>query len=276
MSQERAFKGIWIPKEIWLTKDLTLQEKVFLVEIDSLDNEQGCFASNNYFADFFGITYSRASQIINNLKDKGYVNISFERQGRHIIKRILKINRPPYPYLENYIGIKFSKEGIKYFKGGIKYSKGGYLENCEDNNIYINNTINNIDNNIIDDKSSKLHYSSSIKEIIDYLNYVCNTKYKHTTKTTCETIKARLKEGFTVDDFKTVIDKKYNEWGYDPKMSIYLRPQTLFGTKFESYLNQPKTDGKILSETDKSMIRWSLKNNNNIINSNELLEGDIF
>ena len=44
MEQERAFKGIWIPKEIWLSQDLTMQEKIMLVEIDSLDNESGCFA----------------------------------------------------------------------------------------------------------------------------------------------------------------------------------------------------------------------------------------
>ena len=52
----RDFKGIWIPKEIWLNKNLKLIEKIFLVEIDSLDNEDGCYASNKYFAEFFGIT----------------------------------------------------------------------------------------------------------------------------------------------------------------------------------------------------------------------------
>ena len=52
----RGFKGIWIPKEIWLNTDLTMQEKVFLVEIDSLDNDIGCTAGNQYFADFFGIS----------------------------------------------------------------------------------------------------------------------------------------------------------------------------------------------------------------------------
>ena len=50
MEDKRAFRGIWIPKEIWLSKDLTLQEKVFIVEIDSLDNEKGCsFRQNKHF-----------------------------------------------------------------------------------------------------------------------------------------------------------------------------------------------------------------------------------
>ena len=57
--QERTFKGIWIPKEIWLNNELTLQEKVILVEIDSLDNDDGCFASNKYFSEFFGISAGR-------------------------------------------------------------------------------------------------------------------------------------------------------------------------------------------------------------------------
>lgn len=171
MDQQRAFKGIWIPKEIWLSKELTLQEKVFLVEIDSLDNEQGCFASNNYFSEFFGLTTGRVSQIINNLKEKGYLSVSFEKQGKQIIKRILKINRPPYPYLENYIGIKNTKEGIKFSKGGIKNIKGGYLENCEDNNINNNNTINNINNNIIMDtkvSTTKKFIPPTVEEVKEY------------------------------------------------------------------------------------------------------------
>ena len=53
-----------------------------------------------------------------------------------------------------------------------------------------------------------------------------------------------MKEGFTVDDFKTVIKKKFDEWGNDKQMSKYLRPETLFGTKFEGYLNQKSTASK--------------------------------
>ena len=51
-------------------------------------------------------------------------------------------------------------------------------------------------------------------------------------------IKNRWDEGYRLDDFYHVIDNMYREWGNDNKMRVYLRPQTLFGTKFESYLNQ--------------------------------------
>lgn len=77
-----------------------------------------------------------------------------------------------------------------------------------------------------------------IKEIIDYLNEKCGTRYKASSKKTQGLIKARFQEGFTLTDFTVVIDKKTAEWLTDKKMNQYLRPETLFGTKFEAYLNQ--------------------------------------
>jgi uncharacterized phage protein (TIGR02220 family) len=92
------------------------------------------------------------------------------------------------------------------------------------------------------DPSSKkaLDHVAFYKEVIDYLNAVCGTHYKHTTPKTQTLIKARIKEGFTLNDFKAVIQKKYNEW-HDTDLNQYLRPETLFGTKFESYLNAPES-----------------------------------
>lgn len=75
-------------------------------------------------------------------------------------------------------------------------------------------------------------------DIVDYLNLKSGKNFHATSKKTKELIHARLREGFTVDDFKTVIDKKVAEWKDDSRMNQYLRPETLFGTKFESYLNQ--------------------------------------
>lgn len=75
-------------------------------------------------------------------------------------------------------------------------------------------------------------------EIISHLNEKCITRYRDSTEKTRTLIKARMKEGFTLDDFKQVIDKKAAEWLSDSKMNKFLRPETLFGTKFESYLNE--------------------------------------
>ena len=80
---------------------------------------------------------------------------------------------------------------------------------------------------------------SVAEDVVTFLNSTVGSNYKSTTDKTRKLIAARLAEGFTVDDFKAVITKKAKEWqGTD--MAQYLRPETLFGTKFEGYLNQPE------------------------------------
>jgi len=95
-----------------------------------------------------------------------------------------------------------------------------------------------IDKEIDIDKDIKI-YSS----IVDYLNLKCNTKYKTSSTKTKKLIDARINEKFTLDDFKKVIDIKAAEW-LKTDMAKYLRPETLFGTKFESYLNQQQKGGE--------------------------------
>ena len=158
---KRAFKGIWIPKEVWESKELTLQQKVMLVEIDSLDNEKGCYASNKYFSDFFGTSSGRVSQIINELIDKGYLNSEYIKEDNQILGRILKIQSPPYPVK---VFRKLNRGYLENDEGGIKYSKGGYLENDKDNNIIYNN-INNNNNNIYDFLQKELGRTLSSTEI---------------------------------------------------------------------------------------------------------------
>jgi|TARA_R100000482_G_scaffold124933_2_gene80061 DNA-binding MarR family transcriptional regulator len=93
----RKFKGIWIPNYIWLSKNLTLQEKVFLVEIDSLDNNGGCYANNSYFGKFFGLSNTRVSLVIKSLIEKGYVisNINQEQGNKRILKTSLTKHKDP-------------------------------------------------------------------------------------------------------------------------------------------------------------------------------------
>lgn len=91
---------------------------------------------------------------------------------------------------------------------------------------------------ISNSKSNSLSFSKEIKEIIDYMNNRLNHKYTYSNKSYNRLITARLKDGFTIDDFKTVIDKKYYEWR-GTEFEQYLTPDTLFApSKFEKYLNQ--------------------------------------
>jgi hypothetical protein len=73
MNIERSFRGFWIPSEIWLDKDLSIMEKLFLAEINSLDNDNGCLPSNEYFSEYFGISKNKCFKIIQSLKVKGVI-----------------------------------------------------------------------------------------------------------------------------------------------------------------------------------------------------------
>jgi hypothetical protein len=90
MSLHRDFKGVWIPKEIYLDKKLTVMEKLLLVEIDSLSKEDaGCVASNSYLAEFLGIHKSGVSKIVKALSEKGYVSVELVYEGEQVIERKL-------------------------------------------------------------------------------------------------------------------------------------------------------------------------------------------
>lgn len=96
-------------------------------------------------------------------------------------------------------------------------------------------TTENTNNNIL--SPSSIVEPIPYKEIVAYLNGKTNKKYKHTTGKTRRFIEARWNEDFKLDDFKKVIDIKTSEW-LGTSQEKYLRPETLFGTKFEGYLNQ--------------------------------------
>ena len=93
-------------------------------------------------------------------------------------------------------------------------------------------------------------------EIVEYLNEKSGKNFRYSSRKTQDLIKARLNEGFSIDDFKTVIDKKCAEWKGDDKMDQYLRPETLFGTKFEAYLNQTEVKKKGIANFDQREQDW--------------------
>lgn len=98
-------------------------------------------------------------------------------------------------------------------------------------------TDNKTTDNIID-QSAELTATTAM--VVRYLNEVCQTHYRASTDETKKLIRARLRDGYVLQDFYTVIDKKASEWiGTD--FEKFLRPKTLFGTKFENYLNARNT-----------------------------------
>jgi len=131
----RDFKGVWIPKEIWLDSNLGWSEKLLLVEINSLDNENGCYASNEYFAKFFNLSKDRISKIIADLIKKGYIKsvLIYKKDSKEIEKRVITTT----------IGYSYKQLG-----GIVENNDRGIVENNYDNNTDINNTMNNTNNNI--------------------------------------------------------------------------------------------------------------------------------
>lgn len=120
--------------------------------------------------------------------------------------------------------------------------------NSKSNNLYLDNILSgNPDYNFptwLEETAIKDLEKTKHKELwipIVYLNQVANKRYKFVDKTK-RLLLARFKEGYTLEDFKQVIDIKTAEWKDSPEFSKYLRPETLFGSKFDGYLNQkPKT-----------------------------------
>lgn len=94
-------------------------------------------------------------------------------------------------------------------------------------------------------------------DIVEYLNKKANKNYKHNSDKTRRFIDARLNEGFTLEDFKKVIDNKCRSWLNDERMNQYLRPETLFGTKFEAYLNEMPISQKKIEKAVESAVESS-------------------
>ena len=116
---------------------------------------------------------------------------------------------------------------------GSRYTQDRIGKDSIDNNIYSR----------AEDSPTANPEQADVTEVVEYLNQAAGTSFKKNTPKTVRAVKARMKEGFTVEDFKAVIDKKVREWkGTD--MQKYIRPETLFGTKFEGYLNQQIVKGK--------------------------------
>ena len=202
-----ATKFITVSIEIMHDKNLNQSQKFILAEIEQLSQlDKGCFASNGHFSELIGITKENVSRNINELEKMGYIAIEIKKGSRNHTRTITltTLVRPPY-----------------------QNSKTPLLKQQETKGIKQSNITNNI--------------QDIVELIINHLNDVCKTEYKHTTKKTATLIKVRLKDGFTLEDFKRVHITKYAEW-YGVDMQKYLRPETLYGTKFESYLNHAPTD----------------------------------
>ena len=203
-----------------------------------IENKAYYFVSRNLILEELPMFFEKSDTVYRNLKvlqEKGL--IEYIKQGKKDLIRITAKGKTWNEFKDNNSEKNpnseqnSEKNPNNLGKKSEKEPKNSEKNPTNNNTIYnYNNT--NILNNI---------YSS----VIDYLNKKTERtgkeKYSSTSTKTQKLIKARLREKYELEDFKIVIDKKCKEWlGTD--MEKYLRPETLFGNKFESYLKQ-KTGG---------------------------------
>ena len=187
--------------------------------------------------------YYKYNSIQNKNQAKGAANRTSELPKNSLVKDYKKAVKH---YAESYQK-ELCKGLPKGFDKGLP-KQSGNTELELDTELEIDTDTENCPAEKKQDDTPKIPY----KEIVQYLNNRTGSKYKSTTKKTRKLIKARWNEGFRLNDFKDVIDKKCMEWLDDDEMSKYLRPPTLFSNKFESYLNQLSVSNGSKTKEEKS------------------------
>ena len=96
--ERRAFQGVFMPRCIWLNNELKPSEKMLLTEINSLDTQKECFASNDHFTTFLNVSKGRVSQMISHLKDLKYINVKliYKPHSKEIDKRVITVNQQKF------------------------------------------------------------------------------------------------------------------------------------------------------------------------------------
>lgn len=259
---ERNFKGIWIPKEIWLNNNLTLQEKAFLVEIDSLDNDEGCYATNEYFSKFFNLSKNRCSEVIKSLEKKEMIVITYIRGNngkKNIEKRIIKL-------------VEKSNTPIRKIDRATREIEEGYSENCEENNTIFNNTNNNTNNiyneNELKGLSEKLfslypRCGNKLKSINKISNLIKDIGYEHLErciKRYLEHIDIIRNNGFNqqyLNSFTFFSGNRYLDYKDDTYEKTMIADVQYKTNKSKSTFNNYKQRSYDFKELERQLLGWN-------------------
>lgn len=232
--------SFWTDNKV--TDDFTPEDRYFYLYLftNPHTNLCGCYEiSIKQIANEMGYSKDTVENLIERF-EKVHNVLRFSKET----KEILLVNWSKYNWtssdkfrkpLEKEISVVKSLD-FKGFLENIFYNGYGIDTTCIDTSVTVTDTDS-------DSVSGTVSFTDKCKEIIDYLNMVLGSNYKYTTKLTQDCIRARLNEKFTVDDFKTVIDKTYKAW-HGTDMEQYIRPKTIFGNKFEGYLNMTVSENK--------------------------------
>jgi uncharacterized phage protein (TIGR02220 family) len=186
--------------------------------------------NGNFYADPVMVSNIVFTRLGKSVKDIQKYILEMESLGLILIYEVDGEEYLNYPdFFEKQPNMRFDREGKTD------------LPNISAENIRSKSGVNPLEVNRIEVNIREENVTS---EIITYLNEKAGTEFKVKTKGTIRHIGARLNEGFTLEDMKLVVEHKVLKWKDDPKMSEFLRPETLFGTKFEGYLNTARRELK--------------------------------
>ena len=244
----RDFKGIWIPKNIWLSTELSALEKVLLAEIESLDDGEGCIATNQYFAGFLGVSKSWVSKLISGLEKKKFITLElvYKRGKKEIDKRIIR--RTPIELEDNTL-YDNSDIPIALECSDITEEE----DNINNNNIYNNNLINNKVNK--EDKLNNINiYNNDLQKIVNFYEQNINLL----SPTIYEEIKSYLDDGLEAEliikSLKEAVDRNCKNWKYakgilDNCIANKIKTLHDFEIEQENFKNKKKNNTKKIANT---------------------------
>ena len=185
--------------------------------------------SEDKLATRWGVSRNTVRKFLTLLEKDGMISMKKSRQ-----------TGTTYKVLNYNVYQGFSEEKKHQTAQRIEHQTAQQKDNDLNNELHINKNEKNEKNekkkDIVEQELDPIPY----REIIDYLNQKAGKNFKHSAAGNKKVIKARWNEGYRVDEFKRVIDVKAAEWLNDENMNQYLQPSTLFGNKFDQYLNQRK------------------------------------
>lgn len=252
--EQRDFKGVWIPKEIWLNTELTMLEKVIYTEIDSLDNTNHCTAGNDYFATFCNCSESAVTKAIKHLQDLNLVKIvSFD--GR---RRTIRINKTT----------TVTRQTSKIYS-------------ADEQNLRCINIDNNLIKKSLLDKSNKDNVKTDSKVLIETFismyNSMC-TNLPKCIKSTPKRDKAilnivnkfnsyQIQQCFTLANDSSFLTGK-NDTGWKANIDFFLREDKFVSTLEGMYGGKQKVTSKAGTDiglnlnrvADKQQIREDIQN----------------
>ncbi|WP_314293180.1 conserved phage C-terminal domain-containing protein [Fusobacterium periodonticum] len=242
MRDIREKNWFWLENDLVDREDISAMEKlIYMLLARYADKEGKCFPSQDKLCKITGIKdYRTIVKYLKQLEEKGLIEIK-KNNGKVNVYYLKNVSTPPTKNV------------------GTKNATANFVEEPPTKNVgtpptnFAGITIHNKKDTI-----NNTQYIKEIEEVVIHLNEKAGTKYKYNSKNTTKHIQARIREGYTLEDFKTVIDKKCSEW-LNTDMEKYLCPETLFGSKFEKYLNQKiihKNIGISTSTQETKKIKW--------------------